>query len=157
MFLRLLFLAVLLGSVSCANKTVVQEPAPETAKRDQPAPTHTSIEISYVRGNNQHRFVAHDIERQAIAKCYVDKQLLRETSIDLMKYQDLFKRTSELISSVQHHNFSQETPCRTPFTVSLKTQSAIQEVNGCRSTDEGASLGKLIRDAEFLVFSSNKN
>src|ERR1700734_1562486 len=99
---RWLFSGLLLlfsvGMVSCASKTVVHEASPDASKTGHTTPTHTSIEISYVRGNNQHRFVAHDIERQAIAKCYVDKQLLRETSIDLIKYQDLFKRTSELIS-----------------------------------------------------------
>lgn len=133
-----------------------QKKAEEASGKDAAISAATSqIEISYIRGQNQHRFLMRGSDEGATAKCYLDNQLLRETKIELPKYADLLKRTTEIISNVQHKGNSTElAPCRTPFTVSLKTTSAIQEVSGCRSDMEGAHLGKLIRDAEFLVFSA---
>jgi hypothetical protein len=155
----LLMLSLLAFFTACQSNEIVKAPVPELpAVKSETTPSHTSIEISYVRGQNHHRFIAQNKENAVIAKSFIDNQLLKETSIDMNQYEDLVKRTSDLIVNVQHRGAVPDgAPCRTPFSVSLRTQTAIQEVNGCRSTDDGASLGKLIRDAEFLVFSHNKN
>ena len=41
------------------------------------------------------------------------------------------------------------------FTLKLKNDATVKELDGCRSTDQGVIVGKLIQDAEFLVFSEN--
>jgi hypothetical protein len=114
------------------------------------------LEIDYVRGNNTHRFIATMTADSVHAECYRDRQLVRARNMDPAKYLALVREASDLVKAIQAEGPPKGIgPCRTPFTLKLKSQDLLTTMDGCRSTQQGVALGKLIKDAEFSVLSEN--
>jgi hypothetical protein len=114
------------------------------------------LEINYVRGNYRHRFFAIAKDDSVLAECYRDKQLLKSRNMEPAKFLELVKQARDLVDSPRGQA-SMDAPggCRTPFTLRLKSDDSIKTIDGCRSSEQGVALGKLIKDAEFLVFKEN--
>ncbi|MGK5082740.1 hypothetical protein WDW37_05485 [Bdellovibrionota bacterium FG-1] len=126
----------------------------------QPALSDSSVEIHYVLGHSHRRFVAKAKNESCMAQTYLDRQILKETSIDGKRYEDFFTKATQFIQSPHRnpaeHTASLEDPrpemCRSPFTVTLRTGANTETVKGCRGMDDGF-LSHLIREGEFLLFS----
>ena len=87
------------------------------------------------------------------AECYRDKQLLKARVMDTAKYMALVKQASELVENPKPE--TAPGACRTPFTLKFKRDETVKTLDGCRSSEQGVAFGKLIKEAEFLVFSEN--
>ena len=140
----LVFLGVLVG---CASNPGTANRSAATSKL-----TGSSLEINYMRGGNLHRFIATLNGDLVQAECYRDRQLLRSRHMDPAKYQELVKLATQLLEQSPTPALA---ACRAPFTLRLRNDEAVKTMDGCRSSEQGVALGKLIKDAEFLVFSEN--
>lgn len=112
---------------------------------------NSSIEIDYLRGQNHHRFVATSTQEFAQVEMFRDRTLTKQAKIEREKYGELLKQAETLLEF-------QPAPkglelCRTPFVLKINRDSDTKKMEGCRSAEEGAAVGKLIRDVEFLVSS----
>ncbi len=109
------------------------------------------IEIDYVRGNNFHRLVATAQSDSVLIELFQDTELTRKNRVEPAKYNVLSKQAEELLNSFKVEK--KIANCRTPFVLKLKKENSMRMVEGCRSDEQGALLGKLIREAEHLVLS----
>ena len=153
----LLFTLTTIILASCAS-------TPPAAHSSTPSLTDTtipgsSIEITYLRGMNSHSFVLEDEAKTETGRIqfYRDHHLLKEIHIPKAKYSELAKESSGILVALERHPAQQKPtiPCRTPFSLKMKDVHEIKSIEGCRSSDEGAALGKLIKDVEFMMFSTN--
>jgi hypothetical protein len=154
-----LLLSILFWAALLAGCATTPAPSPDAAGTPSGKLIRLSgsfLEINYVRGNNRHRFIATVNGDSVRAECYRDKQLLKARKMDPGKFEELVQQALTLVNTRPlSSTVTATSPCRTPFTLRLKNEDAIKTLDGCRSTDQGVALGKLIKDAEFLVFSEN--
>ncbi len=116
--------------------------------------TDASIEISYLRGYNSHRYLVLEEKEDAKVQAFKDQYLMKEMKIPLNKFSRLAEETATILASLKRNPASKEqSPCRTPFLIRLKDNSENRYVAGCRGSNEGAALGKLIKDVEFIMAS----
>ena len=141
-----LFLALAL--ISCSSSKTVSE------DRWDRSGTAASIEISYLRGYNSHRYLVLEEKEDAKVQAYKDQYLMKEMKIPLNKFSKLAEETATIVASLKRNPASKDAlPCRTPFMIRLKDNSENRSVAGCRGSTEGAALGKLIKDVEFIMAS----
>lgn len=147
-------LAALLVLSACASKPAT--PAADVAKSGLGAnPPDESIEITYLRGMNSHRFLLLEEKENGRIRCFRDHQLLKEFKIGREKFTELAKASADVLAALERHPAQKaNAPCRTPFTLKIRDMHEIKSVEGCRSADEGAAVGKLIKDVEFIMMSS---
>lgn len=120
----------------------------------QPVVENAQIEISYQRGHNSHRYILHESNQAATIKAFKDHYLMKEIDISTDNFSKIAGDTTTILAYFKKNPASKElSPCRTPFLLSFTDQSKNQSVEGCRGTEEGAALGKLIKDVEFLMAS----
>jgi len=146
------FAVALMLLAGCGSKEVVSN----SANQNNPTADQkkTSLEISYVLGHTVHRFVTTAGQGDILAEQFRDQQLMKQGKIDATKYSALVKQATELVSELRLHP-SGNSNCRTPFTLKVRSDHDVQSVDGCRSSDAGAALGKLIKNAEFLLYSQD--
>jgi len=116
--------------------------------------TDAQIEISYFRGSNSHRYQLFEEKENAKLKAFKDQYLMKEIRISLDKFTKIADETAGVMTALKQNPAAKETaPCRTPFQIRLKDNEENRVVEGCRGTNEGAAVGKLIKDVEFLMAS----
>ena len=146
--LTLTFFTLLLNACASTAPKGNPEASAATFSKDM------AIEITYLRGMNSHRFVVDDEKESARIRCYRDHRLLKEIKIDRSKFSDLVSETHTVVASLERHPAAKNNaPCRTPFTVRVRDDHEIKSIAGCRATDEGAVLGKLLKDVEYIMSS----
>ncbi len=156
MTLHTLLFTVALLLASCAGKETppVAQPDISNARLDISGP---SIEITYLRGMNSHRFVLNEGSETGRIQCYRDHRLLKEIRIGKDKYSELAKESAGVLAALERHPAQKAAaPCRTPFTFKMSDTHESRIIEGCRSTDEAAALGKLIKDVEFIMMSEDQ-
>ena len=120
----------------------------------RPAGENSQIEISYLRGSNSHRYVLNEEKENAKIKAFKDQYLMKEMDISLDNFSRIADDTAIIFDSLKRTPAGKElSPCRTPFVIRVKDAQNNKSVEGCRSSNEGAALGKLIKDVEFLMAS----
>jgi hypothetical protein len=116
----------------------------------------SSLEISFVRGHNLHRLFAQAHERDVKAQSFMDRELLKEKPVSGEKYLLLLTRVQEFVAARQPA--AEDSGCRTPYSITIRIGANPRTLHGCRSETEGAQagtgLGKIVREAEFLLYSS---
>jgi hypothetical protein len=115
------------------------------------------VEIEYVLGRDHYHFEALARGAQVTATSTINRRVLDQGLISSNRYPEFLQKASHFIQQTQKNpsqQLAQQQGCRTPFVVTVKTQTDTQMVKGCRSTDDGA-LSRLIRDGEFLLYSKN--
>jgi hypothetical protein len=120
---------------------------------------HTEINITYTLGHAHRKFTVVGDDGKILGETFVDRSLLKESSIDPAKYQAFFQRVSDFVEKGRVPAQSAPAPqedaeCRNPYSVTLVLQKDTKTLKGCRESDEG-TFGKLIRDGEFLLFGHN--
>jgi hypothetical protein len=113
----------------------------------------SSIDIEYVFDRDKYRLTFKPIGDQIFGKSTHDGKLIQEAKIQPNRYQEFLKKTAETISGLKTKGVP-PSPCYGPFSLTLKIESKIEQVNGCRSQDPG-SLSRLIREGEFLLYSKS--
>lgn len=109
----------------------------------------SSIEIDYVRGQNHHRFVAVAKEDAAKVEMSRDRTLTQQANINREQYLKLLRQAEAVLG--QRAPAQVLPTCRTPFVIKVVSDIDTRKAEGCRSGEEGAAVGKLIHEAEFLV------
>ena len=143
----ILLLNLLCLTLACSHS----HPMPEI--RASSELTDSEVEISYGLGHT-HRKVLF-VAKEALVKGqnFVDRQILREGSIDPSHYHDFFQKASEFLEKTHRNPASDLSACRNPYTLTVRVGTQSKVLKGCRLTDEGA-LGRLIRNGEFLLYSA---
>jgi hypothetical protein len=138
----------------CASQPPLAESPPGVPSAEAEMLRKASMEISYVLGHTLHRFVTTANAELVKAESFRDQKLLKESTIDPGKYQVLMKQAWDLMTQLQSHPVQKpSSPCRTPFTLKIRNEQETKSIDGCRSTDAGAAVGKLIKNAEVLLYS----
>ena len=152
---RIWYLGCLLVS-ACASQVA----PPQTAQIKEAAPLEfrpASVEIIYERGHNSHRFfLVNEISNPQVL-VYHDSQLFKNFKLKAERFNDLLNKSVEAMDSLQRKPAKKEnTPCRTPFVMTLKNPEKTHTVEGCRASEEGAIIGKLIAEIEYMISSDVK-
>lgn len=114
----------------------------------------SQIEISYLRGSNSHRYLISEDKDNAMLKAFKDQYLMKEIRISADNFTKLADETAGVMTALKRNPAAKDdSPCRTPFQIKIKDKSENQSVEGCRGSNEGAAVGKLIKDVEFLMAS----
>jgi hypothetical protein len=109
---------------------------------------HSEINITYTLGHTYRKFVATSDGSKIQGETFIDRTLLRESSIDPAKYQPFVQRVSDFIEKTRN---PAQADCRSPYSIALTRGNDTKTLKGCRTNDEG-TFGKLVRDGEFLLF-----
>jgi hypothetical protein len=119
-----------------------------------PLRNETSIEITYLLGHHERRFVAASKGDLASAQTFAERSVLEFGAVDHDKYETFYKRALDFIHTGRtgQRTVANTVTCRSPYTVIVRNGPDTWSENGCRSTDEGG-FGRLIRDGEFLLYS----
>jgi hypothetical protein len=128
---------------SSASKTPSQNQAKDS-----------SVDIDYILGRDHYRFFVEAHGGEVKANTYLGRQILEQGMIDANRYPDFLVKASLFIDHHQKYP-SQDFNCRAPFKVTVRIGQESQSVRGCRSTEDGGALSKLVRDGEFLLYSKN--
>ena len=135
---------------ACASKPI----EPVLTAIPEPGNKTRHLEISYIRGGNLHQFVLSDNGEMATAVSYLDRQKIKEITIKKTKYLEIAKSAEETIAGLQRGPAESSTShCRMPFIVKIVNSNGTKTVEGCRSREDVAVLGKLIREVEFIMSS----
>jgi hypothetical protein len=140
-------------SSSGSNSSDQRSPAAIDPKlnRDQ-AIADSSVEISYYLGHDYRQFKAMARNSSIQAQTFMNKQLLKEGSVDQGRYADLLERITSFVGNTSRSD-SYSAPCRAPFTVLVRIGAQTRSLNGCRPTTDGTTLSRIAREAEFLLYS----
>ncbi len=144
-------IVVLVGIWSgCATQPV--EPKPESVSSR--GLKDSGIDITYVLGHSHRRFIAQAKNSFFLAQSFVDKQILKENSVNEGHYTAFFSKVEQFVSAPTRgpSATSNSNNCRSPFTITLRVGADTKAVSGCRGMDDGA-LSHLLRDGEFLLSS----
>jgi hypothetical protein len=109
--------------------------------------------MTYMLENNLYRFTAEADQAGVIGRSYRDHQLVRQTALDRTQFQALVEKVSTFVKERSFRQLATEENCRFPYSVKLMVGEELQTLNGCRSAFDGTSLGRLAREAEFLMYS----
>jgi hypothetical protein len=134
---------LLLVSASCAHRPAA--PPPAAAEIDG-----TRVDITYVLGHSQRRFLAQAEKDAPRAQLYLEKSILEEGAVDRARYSAYLEKVSRFLSEGGRAPAAQG--CRSPFRIELRVGGQTRTLQGCRAGDDGA-LARLIRDGEFLLYS----
>ena len=148
--------ALLFFGVACSTP-VIQQREPQEVKG-------SSLEISYFLGHSRYRIQMTEDLTGVSANASTDGKVLGDVRVDREKYLE-FK--SKIFAFMQSSSGNKRSPaeadpdCRNPFTITLSDSVAIEssrthKLVACRSGDD-ATIGRLIRDGEFLIYSRNQS
>lgn len=127
-------------------------------KLDEPSDTtrvnlNGSITIDYELGRDHYLLQIISQKTAIQVESYLDKHLLKQALISQEKYLAFLNKANRFVDLPRSFS-TKNRPCRGPFTVVVKSGDFNKTAKGCRSSDEG-SLGRLIREGEFLLYSEN--
>lgn len=144
---------VLFWATAVAFATLLQgcknPPTKEKSPSATESATESSVVIHFVRGHNAHKLVASLRGGAAMAQSFLDRQVLAESTVDRAHYLNFLTQASEFLKTPRGAA-SERSPCRTPFTVTVRIGEETRAASGCVGSDEGA-LSHLVRDGEFLL------
>ncbi len=79
---------------------------------------------------------------------------MKEIRISSDNFTKLADETAGVMTALKRNPAAKDdSPCRTPFQIKIMDKTEKQSVEGCRGSNEGAAVGKLIKDVEFLMAS----
>ncbi len=112
----------------------------------------TKIDIQYSLGNNHYRFLALADSNRVSAKNFLDGKILKETDIDSSKYSRLLEKTTDFVINLKQepNGLGQ---CHSSYKIEIQTGKNSHTGHGCRNPSDGTHFSKIIREAEFLLYS----
>jgi hypothetical protein len=142
-------LCMALCIIASACSSPPKSMAPPQIERE----SSSSFEISYWLGEHgEHRLSGSTSQTSGThVVSYLNTEVVDERQVKTESYSKYLAKLQSFIKSAQRTP-SQESECRTPFTVVLKIDGITHTSKGCRASDE-ASFSRLIRDGEFLLYS----
>jgi hypothetical protein len=142
-------LPALLLMAGCARP----ESRPEAGTLPAAQPPSSRVEITYELGHALHRIVLSGTPPRG--ERFVDRQLLRATSVEPGRYLDLLGKVQAFVDSsdgaVPEPGRQLSSSCRARFTVALAIGVQSRSIRGCRSGEAGMRLARLARDADFIL------
>lgn len=114
-----------------------------------------SVDIVFERGHNSHRIHAAHRGMGPEIQIFHDKQVYKSLKIDEVQFKTLLTKSLETAGELQRKPATKaNSPCRTPFVITVKNHRDTFAVEGCRGSEEGSVFGKLIAEIEYLASSS---
>lgn len=114
-----------------------------------------SVDIVFERGHNSHRIHAAHREMGPEIQIFHDKQVYKSLKIDEIQFKKLLTKSLETAGELQRKPATKaNSPCRTPFVITVKNSQDTFAVEGCRGSEVGSVFGKLIAEIEYLASSS---
>lgn len=148
--LTLRSLHILFSLILCACSTPL--PTQTLQVPDEPVKTkYSTFEINYSLGGHGGHRLAGEVDGHGNAHLtqYLEDQIVDKGQVSQEGYERFFTQLTSFTKKSQR-TISQE--CRSPFYIILKTPDKTYTSKGCR-TAEDLSFAKLVRDAEFLLYS----
>ncbi len=108
------------------------------------------VEIKFVRGNHFHRLLLRSNPSTSEVTCYQDTQLTHQSTIERKDYLSLHEKAAAFVDALGVTGRPENKLCRTPFVVTIVSQTGERTREGCRSSNEGEALGEIIHAAEQL-------
>jgi hypothetical protein len=146
------------ASPSPARPSVGAPPVAQSATTPE-----TKLEVTYFLGHGRRRFLMQvHPDSQVSAESYVDRTLLKKTSVDAKRFREYYARVTNYVN--QRRNLASapttatERECRAPFKIVVGASNAPQTLEGCRQDDQKDATGdfnRLVDEGEFLIYSSN--
>jgi hypothetical protein len=114
-----------------------------------------SVDIVFDRGHNSHRIYATNKSSSPEIFVFHDRQVYKSLKIDELKFKELLSKSLQTAGTLHRKPAIKEnSPCRTPFQITVKNNRETFSVEGCRSADEaGGVFGKFIAEIEYLTSS----
>jgi hypothetical protein len=150
LFIVVTSLCLVLG---CASNPIDKHPNSEDLMADYGADVNsTSVDIIFERGHNSHRILLTHQNAGPELVFFHDKQIFKSVKIDENQFKNVLTQSIETAGTLFRKPATKEhSPCRTPFVIMLKNTQKSLEVEGCRASDDGNILGKLIAQIEYLA------
>lgn len=154
MFQRIAILCVVIVTViSCSTKTSTSHSDPEELKTVYVEDfKNVSIDIVFERGHNLHRI--HAFHKTPLPELHIfhDKKVYKSLTIKEDQFKVLLAKSIDTAGAFFRKLANKEpSRCRTPFVIKVANSTEKLEVEGCRSSEEGAVFGKLIAEIEYLA------
>lgn len=133
--------------------------APPSAAANPGIPQNVEIELSYVLGHDHYRLHAWSRQGRLEGKSFMNRKILRSSSRLNRKNFETWARQVQAWVSEKSNSPSTESqpplPCRSPYWLTLKNDSGIQTVEGCRTSgSDAAMISRMSREGDFLLYSS---
>lgn len=128
---------------ACAGKELIVKPDTLSESR---------VEISYVLGHTQYSYVAIGDPNKAEVSSYRDERLLEKQTIPLVRYQEFIKKVENIFETATKEEVDEN--CRTPYRVFVVVKKKEHTATGCRSADSEGLLGQVLKEGEFLFYST---
>lgn len=113
-----------------------------------------SVDIVFDRGHNSHRIYATHKSTSPEILIFHDRQVFKSLKIDEVQFRDLLSKTLQTAGTLHRKPAIKEnSPCRTPFVITVKNNHETFSVEGCRGAEEAGVLGKFIAEIEYLASS----
>ncbi|MGZ3696660.1 MAG: hypothetical protein ACXWPM_07320 [Bdellovibrionota bacterium] len=150
---------VITGLMGCAGTPPRSSPeAAPVALEDSglrgPEAADSSVDISYILGRDHYRLLAKAERASFSVASIMDKQVLEKNTVAGARYQDFLKKVNSFVSHPKR-TVASNSPCHSPFSVTVRIGKETQTASGCRESDEGG-LSRLVKDGEFLLYSKVK-
>ena len=144
---------LLLGLAGCAVKPVLKET--ETSR----VVDSREIEISYVLNKNIYRLSFSSEATGVGAKFELDGQPIKAGPIESKRFDSYWSRINQFLVNGPTAKPSGRLPastfkgCRSDYFLKTRAGTEIHELHGCRAHEDNSGVGRLIREAEFLLYS----
>jgi hypothetical protein len=114
-----------------------------------------SVDIIFDRGHNSHRIYANHKSDSPEILIFHDRQVFKSLKIDELQFKDLLSKSLQTAGTLHRKPAIKEnSPCRTPFVITVKNSRETFSVEGCRGAEEaGGVFGKFIAEIEYLASS----
>ena len=154
MFQKLIIIySLIVIAAGCSSKTATNFSDPEELKTVYVEDfKNVSIDIVFERGHNLHRIHAfHKIPHPEL-HIFHDKKVYKSLAIKEEQFKALLAKSIDTAGAFFRKLANKESNrCRTPFVIKVANSREKLEVEGCRSSEEGAVFGKLIAEIEYLA------
>ena len=132
-----------LAIIGCATQSVLI--TPDTLNNSQ-------IEIAYVLGHTEYKYIAKGDQDSAEVSSYRADQLVEKKKITLDRHREFAAKLEEVLRSSPSNSADEN--CRTPYRIQITTSVRTSTTTGCRSADTEGQIGQILKEGEFIFYST---
>lgn len=115
---------------------------------------NVSIVLDYTLNDNFHEMRIYKFQKTITGERRRDGKRIKKTVLPEARFEKFLKRVQDCFAIAQKLNPGSPKGCRSGFKLELKNGTVHQLVEGCRNSELGPEIGRLISDAEFLLYAA---
>lgn len=157
----------LIGGIVCVWLCVIECGCATQGMSAASASAMREVEIQYALNHNRYYLLFKEenvtvVSPKAKARFELDGQLLREGHFERSRFMAFYDRAEKFVDANITALQTSRKPavsasCRNPYTIAIKVGADAKTTQGCRVGEEDTGVGKLIREAEFMLYSDAKS